>query len=90
MRAMVMDRLSFQEAYRKYVRPDQQIYWSVAAFHRALDIEGTELYHLGFPTANGNQPLTTFLPPWSWSIYRHDHGKSNGKFTAVNGIYRKR
>ena len=46
---------------------------------------------LGFPTANSNLPFTavftTFLPPL---FDRKSRGKSNGKFTAVKGIYRKR
>ena len=47
MRAMILERLSFQEAFRKYVRPDQQIYRSLVALYRALDLEGTSLCQLG-------------------------------------------
>ena len=42
MRAIILERLSFQEAYSRYVRPDRQIYQSLRALHRALDMEGVD------------------------------------------------
>ena len=46
MRAMILERLSFPEAYGKDVRQDQQIYRSLATLHRVLDLDGMELHQL--------------------------------------------
>ena len=43
IRAMILERLSFREASGKYLRPDRQIYQSLAALHQALDMEGVEM-----------------------------------------------
>ena len=63
MRAMILERLSFREAYGKYVRPDKAIYNSLAALHRALDLEGTEMYRLDQNARPERLERTSLLPP---------------------------
>ena len=46
MRAVILERLSFPEAYGRYVWPDRQIYQSLRALHQALDMEGVEMSQL--------------------------------------------
>ena len=61
MQVIIMDRLSFREAYRKYISPDQQIY--LAALHRALDIEGTALYRMDQNTRPERSEKSSLLQP---------------------------
>ena len=64
MRAMIMERLSFREAYGKCIRPDLAIYNSLAALHRALELEsGTEMYRLDQNARSERLERTSLLPP---------------------------
>ena len=46
MQAIILECLSFREAYGRYIRPDRQIYQFLRAIHRALDMEGVEMFQL--------------------------------------------
>ena len=46
MQAIILECLSFREAYGRDIRPDRQIYQFLRAIHRALDMEGVEMFQL--------------------------------------------
>ena len=82
---MVCHRLIDLASYSKQVVNNDSRYGHL---DDNIDADGSFLTEegqaVGFPTANGNLPLTavfaTFLPP----LFDR---KSNSKFTAVNSIY---